>query len=253
MSSRPPRCAALRRGLRDLSHRRLESRLVKHVRMQLEDRRAQLAGHIEQRLVCSGERGLVRQLEHDILEIVAGRQQRLHGTVVEAVCKGLALAVLGGEHLGQQMLALDHELYDLVGPPRDHRREHGARHANPGEHARPERHESGRVTRLVRPDVEHRLQHVGEHRDGGRDQRQPRPVSERDRNRDEHVAEPRVGERAAGECRKHGDHDDVDDERPKALPRGGAAGMRDQQHADAPREVGAEQDEERPVVVAAGR
>ena len=169
---------AVRGRLGNLAERGLKSRLVEHVRVQLKDRGAQLAGHVEQRLVGAGERGVVRQPERDLLEVMARREQRLHGTVVEALGEALTLAVLGRQHLGEQVLTIDHELRDLRGAPRDHRREHRAGNADPGEQRRPFGDEARRVAGMVGADVEQRLEHVGEHGHDRGEQREPRPIAE---------------------------------------------------------------------------
>ena len=106
-----PKVSEHRRPLGDRAQRGLEPRLLEDVRVQVEDRVAQLAHGLAQRRVGPVERRVGLRLAR-LLELVPGREQVLDRVVVEGLGERLALSLLGLERVREQARALVRQALD---------------------------------------------------------------------------------------------------------------------------------------------
>ena len=104
----------------DRAQRRLEPALLEHVRVQVEDRLAQLSNGLGERVVGAVQSGVRERLAR-LLEFVARRQQVLDRVIVQRLGERLALALLGRERVREQARP-------LLGEPGNERSSSGEQH-----------------------------------------------------------------------------------------------------------------------------
>lgn len=92
---------AVRGLLRNRSERGFEARLLEDVRVQLEDRLAQLSNRDDERVVCPTESRVLLHLSR-LLELVARGQEILDRIVVKRIGQRFPFALLRLERIGEQ-------------------------------------------------------------------------------------------------------------------------------------------------------
>jgi hypothetical protein len=198
------KASASARAFRDGPEGRFEACLVEDVRVELEDRAAQLG----ERLGESGMSPLEvrRRAGGGALDVLTCGEEALDGVVVEVLGEDATFAVFGSHYVGQKLSSSPGKLGERLCACVQQTGEQRGRGSDPEEVSGLNCHESDSAEKVPRW-MSRSLDVVGKHDDEARAARHLPAKTKRNGNRDQEIGEARVG---VGATREVGEHADCD-------------------------------------------